>query len=179
MAYKQNWMPDGRGGAIRISDVNLYYHMKRKEERGEPRRRIFVFGSNKAGRHGKGSANFALRNHGARYGLGWGPQGNSYAIPTKDKYFNVMPLHEINRYVEGFLRYAYSQPHLDFDVVAIGCGLAGYTPEQIAPMFQGASSNVYLPEEFRKVLQCQDGLGFTATPTSTTETSVASSVNPE
>jgi hypothetical protein len=121
------------------------------------RRKIFVFGSNKAGRHGKGAALEALRNHGAIYGLGYTMQGNSYAIPTKGHRLEVLPLCEIKRYVEGFLRFA-SSPHgkeLDFNVTAIGCGLAGYTPEEIAPFFAGAPDNVFLPEEFKKVLDKQ------------------------
>lgn len=119
------------------------------------RRRIFVFGSNKAGRHGKGAAKFALEHHGAIYGLGWAMQGNSYAIPTKDYDLTVLSLKEIERYVKGFLRFAESHhgQELDFDVTAIGCGLAGYSPEQIAPMFEGAPKNVFLPDEFREVLR--------------------------
>lgn len=118
------------------------------------RRQIFVFGSNKAGRHGKGSAKHALDNHGAIYGLGWAMQGDSYAIPTKGYNLEVLPLKDIKRYVEGFLRFASSQhgKDLDFNVVAIGCGLAGYSPEDIAPLFKGHPDNVYLPDEFERVL---------------------------
>jgi hypothetical protein len=118
------------------------------------RRQIFVFGSNKAGRHGRGAAKYALDYHGAIYGLGYAMQGNSYAIPTKDEKLRTLPLAKIYKYVLGFLRFARS-PHgkdLDFNVTAIGCGLAGYKPEDIAPMFNGAPNNVYLPEEFKQVL---------------------------
>jgi hypothetical protein len=117
-------------------------------------RRIFVFGSNKAGRHGKGAALFARQHHGAIYGLGWAMQGNSYAIPTKGYELETLPLQEIQKYVEGFLRFA-SSPHgrtLVFDVTPIGCGLAGYSPEDIAPFFKNAPENVNLPDEFKKVL---------------------------
>lgn len=122
------------------------------------RRRIFVFGSNKAGRHGKGAAKYALENHGAIYGLGFAMQGDSYAIPTKGWNLEVLPLWEIERYVQGFLRFATS-PHgreLDFDVTAIGCGLAGYHPQDIAPFFLHSPPNVFLPEEFKKVLDKLD-----------------------
>lgn len=118
------------------------------------KRKIFVFGSNKAGRHGKGVAKFALENHGAIYGLGWAMQGNSYAIPTKDEKLRTLPLDEIERYVRGFIRFVES-PHgktLEFNVTAIGCGLAGYSPRDIAPMFEGAPMNVILPDEFIYVL---------------------------
>jgi len=113
---------------------------------------IFVFGSNYAGRHGRGSALEAVRNHGAIYGRGVGPQGNSYAIPTKDQNLRIYPLQDIEYFVRRFRLYANIHPELTFNVVAIGCGLAGYTPEQIAPMFEGVPGNVKLPPEFRKVL---------------------------
>lgn len=109
---------------------------------------IFVFGSNLAGRHGRGSAREARLKHGAVYGQGIGRQGNSYAIPTKDRFLHVLPLEEIERYVAGFLDYARTRPEDRFKVVAIGCGLAGYRPEEIAPLFQGAPDNVLLPPEF-------------------------------
>lgn len=111
---------------------------------------VFVFGSNLAGRHGKGSALEALRNHGAIYGHGWGRYGNSYAIPTKDAHLCTLPHHLIARYVRIFLDYAESHRNCcTFNVVAIGCGLAGYSPAQIGPLFRGATDNVSLPVEFR------------------------------
>lgn len=109
---------------------------------------IFVFGSNLAGIHGAGSAKEALRNHGAIYGAGVGRQRNSYAIPTKDTRFNVLPLCYISLHVEDFLEHAREHTGDIFNVVAIGCGLAGYNASQIAPMFAGAPSNVKLPKEF-------------------------------
>ena len=116
-------------------------------------RRIFVFGSNAAGRHGKGSALEAVRKHGAIYGVGSGPQGNSYAIPTKDDRLKVLPLSSINYYVERFLLHAAVTPECHFDVVEIGCGLAGYAPEEIAPMFRRATIYVHLSERFKEVLR--------------------------
>lgn len=67
---------------------------------------IFVFGSNLAGRHGKGAALFARRNHGAIYGQGVGRQGNSYAIPTKDAKLRTLPLVTIHEHVGDFIVYA-------------------------------------------------------------------------
>ena len=109
---------------------------------------IFVFGSNLSGRHGKGAALFARQYHGAIYGQGVGLQGNSYAIPTKDEKLNTLPLHTISKYVMEFLNFAEENPNLKFIVTPIGCGLAGYAPEQIAPMFRNIPQNVELPEEF-------------------------------
>lgn len=113
---------------------------------------IFVFGSNLAGIHGAGSAHHARKFWGAIYGVGVGRQGDSYAIPTKDKFIMTLPLADIKRYVADFLTYAKNNPELQFNVVEIGCGLAGFTPDQIAPFFKGYSSNVHLPLTFMKVL---------------------------
>lgn len=113
---------------------------------------IWVFASNLAGKHGAGSALHAKRFYGAKYGIGIGMQGDSYAIPTKDKNLKVMPLKEIEHHVKDFLKYAKENPDLTFNVVKIGCGLAGYKPEEIAPMFEGYSENVKLPKEFIDII---------------------------
>lgn len=113
---------------------------------------IFVFGSNLAGRHGKGAALFARKTYGAVYGQGVGLQGASYAIPTKDENLVSLSLHTINYHVINFMEFASQHPEMIFNVTPIGCGLAGYKPESIAPMFKGVSSNVKLPEEFIEFL---------------------------
>lgn len=112
---------------------------------------IFVFGSNLAGRHGMGSAREAREHWGAVPGVGIGRTGQAYAIPTKDEQLSVLPLVDIRRHVERFREYAERNPALTFRVVAIGCGLAGYRPDQIAPMFLGMPENVRLPLEFNEV----------------------------
>lgn len=110
---------------------------------------IFVFGSNLAGRHGAGSALEAVRNHGAIYGQGIGLQGNSYAIPTKDHNLEVLPLWVINKHVFNFLTFSMTHPQFTFNVVKIGCGLAGYHEEDIKKMFAAAPRNCNLPEGWR------------------------------
>ncbi len=115
--------------------------------RGE-REPVFVFGSNLAGRHGKGAALWAMKNRDAVYGVGEGFRGNSYAIPTKDIAIRTLPLDRIAFYVERFLEFAAANSDLTFQLTPIGCGLAGYKPEQIAPMFASAPPNVMLPPEF-------------------------------
>ena len=110
--------------------------------------RIFVFGSNLAGRHGKGAALHARDNCGAKYGKGVGRTGMAYAIPTKGYRLETLPLHRIKRAVEDFITYAASHPELRFQVTPIGTGLAGYSHEEIAPMFANAPSNCDLPEEW-------------------------------
>lgn len=112
-------------------------------------REIFVFGSNLAGRHGRGAALEAANSYGAVYGVGEGRTGDAYAIPTKDKNLKVRSLEEISSSVSVFLMYAVLRKELTFRVTRIGCGLAGYTDAQIAPMFRHAPENCKLPEGWR------------------------------
>lgn len=108
---------------------------------------IFVFGSNRAGRHGAGAAKHAHARFGAEYGVGEGRTGNAYAIPTKDENLRVIPLHEIGNAIHRFMRYARENPTEWFQVTPVGCGLAGYTREQIAPYFDGAPSKCIFQDE--------------------------------
>jgi hypothetical protein len=114
--------------------------------------KIFVFGSHLAGRHGRGAALCALKEHGAIYGNGIGRQGNSYAIPTKDFSIKTLPLIEIEKYVKDFLKYAKDNPDLEFYVTKIGCGLAGYTNEQIAPFFKDFPPNCEIDKDWLIIL---------------------------
>jgi hypothetical protein len=107
--------------------------------------RIFVFGSNLAGRHGRGAALCARNDYGAIYGVGMGRTGEAYAIPTKDRYLRTLPLEDIKVHVNRFLDYAREHPELRFNITRIGCGLAGYKDHQIAPMFVNAPDNCDLP----------------------------------
>ena len=109
---------------------------------------IFVFGSNLAGRHGKGAAATAKLLFGAKYGVGVGPTGQCYAIPTKDRNIQTLPLKQIEKHVKDFIEYAYAHPRHRFLVTPIGTGLAGYSAEEIAPMFIGSPENVVLPKSF-------------------------------
>jgi hypothetical protein len=117
---------------------------------------VFVFGSNLAGRHGKGAALWARQHRGAKRGRGVGFHGNSYAIPTKDHAIKTLPLAEISAYVDEFIEFAWARADLKFQLTPIGCGLAGYKPEQIAPMFADAPENVTLPPEFLSALSSGD-----------------------
>lgn len=121
---------------------------------------VFVFGSNKSGIHGKGAARKALDHFGAQWNKPEGLYGNSYAIPTKD--FNVkdtLDLQDIRMHVDLFIELARSRPDLTFYVTEIGCGYAGYEPNDIAPLFVEAVElkNIYLPERFWDVLK---GMGY-------------------
>jgi hypothetical protein len=113
---------------------------------------IFVFGSNMAGRHGKGAALYARNFKGAVYGQAVGRQGDSYAIPTKDENLRRLSLARIHAHILDFITYANAHPHEVFELTPIGCGLAGYSYEEIAPMFRRAPPNVVVPDEFKRVL---------------------------
>jgi hypothetical protein len=110
---------------------------------------IFVFGSNLRGVHGAGAAEFAHKNRGAIWGRGVGIQGQSYGIPTKDIRIITLPLDIIKRHVDDFIKFANEHEYMSFEVTRIGCGLAGYTDADIAPMFKDAPINCYLPEGWR------------------------------
>lgn len=112
--------------------------------------RIFVFGSNLRGRHGKGAALDAARYYEAKEGVGVGRTGNAYAIPTKDEKLNVLPLQKIKPYVIEFILYAQKNPDLPFLLTRVGCGLARYTDADIAPMFRNCPPNVIMPSEWKK-----------------------------
>lgn len=110
---------------------------------------IYVFGSNLAGRHGAGAALHAVEFYGAIPGFGEGPQGMAYAIPTKSKTLIPLSLAQIRKGVEKFIAYAKEHPEWKFKVTPIGCGLAGYRAQHIAPLFRGVPDNCDMPEGWR------------------------------
>ena len=116
---------------------------------------IFVFGSNYGGRHSKGAALDARRSFGAVSGVSEGLMGQSYGIPTKPHDVRLrLSVAQIEVHVNNFIDYALLRPELTFLVTEIGCGLAGYTPAEIAPLFRRAVdiTNVWLPARFWAVL---------------------------
>ena len=115
---------------------------------------IFVFGSNESGLHGGGAANLAYHNFGATMYQGLGLSGNSFAIPTKDWLVDTLDLKTIQFYVNRFEQFVRTHPSLEYMITRIGCGIAGYTAEEIAPMFKNFVDleNIYLPEDFIKII---------------------------
>lgn len=109
---------------------------------------VFVFGSNINGMHGGGAARVAMDKFGAIWGQGEGLQGQSYAIPTMEGLANIPPV------VDRFIKFAKDHPELKFFVTPIGCGIAGYTEDEIAPLFKEATKldNVFLPAGFWQIL---------------------------
>ena len=106
---------------------------------------VFVFGSNLHGIHAGGAARMAVQHFGAEMGNGVGMQGQSYAIPTMQG-----GVETIKPYVDDFIAYAKAHTDKTFLVTLIGCGIAGFEPEDIAPLFEAAKDveNIHLPEEF-------------------------------
>ena len=111
---------------------------------------IFVFGSNLGGMHGGGAARAAYNRFGAVWGQGVGLQGQSYAIPTMQG-----GVETIKPYVDEFIEFAQTHPELKFFVTRIGCGIAGFRDEQIAPLFAAAidKENIILPKEFVEAIE--------------------------
>ena len=121
---------------------------------GMNKNEIFVFGSNLAGIHGAGAALHAKLHYGAPYiknvtaewGVkgknGVGLQGSAYAIPTKDEWIKTLSIERIEPFVKEFIEFAKANNEMNFNVVRVGCGLAGYKEHQIAPLFEGSPSNV-------------------------------------
>jgi hypothetical protein len=107
---------------------------------------VFVFGSNLAGRHGKGAALHARQNYGAQNGVGDGRTGNAYALPTKDHNLRTLRLDQIGDAYLRFRAYAQERPDEWFILTPIGCGLAGYTRKEIGGMVKrlGVPENVVL-----------------------------------
>ncbi|MHB8447602.1 MAG: A1S_2505 family phage non-structural protein [Rudaea sp.] len=112
---------------------------------------MFVFGSNLAGRQGRGAALFAARWRGAKPGCAQGLQGNSYAIPTKDATLNTLPLESIANHIGIFLDFARANPQMEFDVTRVGCGLAGHQDRDIAPLFFDAPANCRLSWKWERM----------------------------
>ena len=115
---------------------------------------IFVFGSNEAGRHGKGAAKTALK-FGAIYGRGKGQNGNTYAIPTMNySITKSVPMNKLEKCIRDFIKYTKKHPQYTYLVTKIGCGLAGLKVKDIAPLFEEAFNidNIYLPQEFWRII---------------------------
>ena len=113
---------------------------------------IFVFGSNLQGNHAGGAAAIAEKMFGAIWGQGVGLQGQTYAIPTMHG-----GVEEIKPYVDEFMEFAKQNPNLTFLVTRIGCGIAGFTEEEMAPLFAEGTNveNVYLPDTFWEIIEAK------------------------
>ena len=116
---------------------------------------VFVFGSNLAGRHGKGAAEYARNVFGARMGVGEGPTGSAYALPTRGERIQTRKLLDIAVSAQRFIDYAKARPDIDFRLTPVGCGLAGYAHKHIAPLFFDAPANVLMPAEWKDLISAR------------------------
>jgi hypothetical protein len=132
--------------------MNKFHNDYTLPERGE----VFVFGSNLSGIHGAGAAKLAAQKFGAQYGdgKGWMKGFKSYAIPTKGVTLSVLPLSTIEDDIKRFVTMTNDQFVINngYFVTRVGCGLAGYKDEQIAPMFKGAK-NCSFAEEWKQYIE--------------------------
>lgn len=114
---------------------------------------IFVFGSNEKGIHGGGAARYARDNHGAVMGQGFGPMGNSFGIPTCSKPTSEpgfeIPYQKLSYYIECFIAYARRNPNETFQVTKVGCGLAGWRDDMVAPLFSNAPANCQFDTDWK------------------------------
>jgi hypothetical protein len=117
---------------------------------------IFVFGSNIQGIHGAGAALEAKQKWGAVQGVGCGFTGNSFAIPTKYGPYTKYKFEVVKRYIEKAIVDIGSKPENEYWFTQIGCGFAGFTKEQIAPLFKEFANNrkyiTYWPKDWHEIL---------------------------
>ena len=110
---------------------------------------LFVFGSNLAGMHAGGAARFALTKFGAKPGVGEGLAGQSYAFPTLTADFTKVSIQALEKSRNRLFETARTHPDKTFLLTKVGCGIAGFTEEEIRPLFAGGPSNVVLPPDWR------------------------------
>jgi hypothetical protein len=110
---------------------------------------IFVFGSNQRGAHAGGAARLAKEKFGAQEGVGEGLTGQSYAFPTLTANFEKVSRASLEASRDRFLAIARQNPEKTFLLTKVGCGIAGFTEDEIRPLFKNAPANVGLPEDWR------------------------------
>lgn len=138
---EQYWMTGGNTGTLPVHITPSRINVLGEKE-------VFVFGSNIQGMHMGGAARIAYEKFGAEWGNGEGLQGQSYALPTMEG------VECISVAAQKFADFAKNHPELKFYVTPVGCGIAGYTPQDIAPLFYDSAKleNVYLPISFWKII---------------------------
>lgn len=124
--------PDGP----HFSHFHYLKNVMKEQFKPIPNDSIYVFGSNFSGIHGAGTAKLAFDRYGATWGQGFGPAARSFAIPTKGWDIESIPLDQIVPFVERFLDYVHYNPSDTFYLTKIGCGLAGFTEDEIRPLFE-------------------------------------------
>ena len=113
---------------------------------------ILVFGSNLSGIHGAGAAAYAANYWDAQWGIGEGLTGKSYALPTKGVNITYMSLTKVAGHIQTFIEFAENHPEMDFIVTCVGCGLAGFKHEEVAPLFKQAPMNCLFDTNWEPIL---------------------------
>jgi hypothetical protein len=135
---------------IKPSENNSHYNHRNPPFIPSPI--VFVFGSNLAGRHGKGAALTARQYYGAKYGVGVGLYGSSYAIPTKDEDLQILDLDIIKSHIRDFVKFTQDNPNRHFYVTAVGTGLSRFKHSDIAPHFKGCRG-CWFPDIWKEYLE--------------------------
>jgi hypothetical protein len=141
-------MVDRAGQRLHEIDLEGEVMTEHVHKRGDSR--IFVFGSNRLGIHGGGAARYAHESLGAVWGVGEGLTGRTYALPTCIRPGEPLTIEAVAIHVGKFLHHAAAHPDARFFVSAVGCGIAGFSEDEIAPLFADAPSNCDLPPGWRK-----------------------------
>ena len=150
MRFARTLLPGTRLGCFCVPNM-CHGHLLAEIAEGEwddviPQAPVFVFGSNLAGKHGRGAAQVASQRYGAQKGVARGPTGNAYAVPTKDETLQSLSLPAILAEIDSFLEYAPHRPDLRFKVTRVGCGLAGANEEAVRARFlESGLDNLILP----------------------------------
>ena len=109
---------------------------------------VFVFGSNRAGLHAGGAARMAREKFGARQGVGEGLTGQSYAFPTLTEHFEKVSPESLGASRDRLFETARRHPDKTFLLTKVGCGIAGFSEDEIRPLFANAPANVILPDDW-------------------------------
>ena len=127
---------------------------------------IFVFGSNLNGNHAGGAAKLAHEKFGAETGVGEGLTGQSYAFPTLNKEMQKVSLEDLQISRDLLYRCADENKDKIFLLTKVGCGIAGFTEEEMKDIFKGESpKNIIMPagwkvikgyKAFKEGLKCRD-----------------------
>jgi len=111
---------------------------------------VFVFGSNLLGNHAGGAANIAREKFGAKYGIGEGFLGQSYAFPVLGKHGRKLKKWRLRKAVKRLIKCACNNTIKVFLVTKVGCEIAGYDEKEIKSLFDLSElpANIVLPKEW-------------------------------
>lgn len=121
---------------------------------------VFVFGSNANGNHYGGAANLAYQRFGAVWGVGEGLRGNSYALPTLNRNMERVSIGALKQAFKHLFQEIDFNPELCFLLTKVGCGIAGYTVEEVARTFWESVNSFYDGRWTTYVGEFARGIGY-------------------